>query len=183
MFLMGMVTQVTTKGQFPATELLVITLRFVSDTTVVDQIMNNNRKGYKKEMDNFTTWCQDNNFSLNVCKKKDPVIDFRKCGGVYAPISVNGAEMEMVESFKFFGVNIEAPAKKTHLRLEEIQSEEELEQHLRTLSQWIRYTQKPSISSRMNASSLTLPIQSSIPCPTCGSVCIPKHWPCQLPQN
>eukprot|EP00061_Rhincodon_typus_P002594 g17972.t1 len=34
------------------------------------------------------------------------VIDFRKQSGGHAPVCINGAEVEVVESFKFLGVNV-----------------------------------------------------------------------------
>lgn len=52
------------------------------------------------------SWYQGNNLSRNVSKTKELVIDFMKHGGVYVPISIKGAEVEIVECFKFLGVNI-----------------------------------------------------------------------------
>jgi len=43
---------------------------------------------------------------LNVNKAKEIIINFRKHSGGHAPVYVNGAEAEMVESFKFLGVQI-----------------------------------------------------------------------------
>lgn len=48
---------------------------------------------------------KDNNLSLHVSKTKKLVINFRKRGIVHAPI-INGARLEMVESFKFLVINI-----------------------------------------------------------------------------
>ncbi|XP_051881682.1 uncharacterized protein LOC127575722 [Pristis pectinata] len=55
------------------------------------------------------------------------VIDFRKGGGIHAPVYINGAQVERVESVKLLGVNItnslswsnhvDAMAKKAHQRL------------------------------------------------------------------
>ena len=39
-------------------------------------------------------WCQDNNLSLNVSKRKELIVDYK------------GAVVERVESFKFLGVHI-----------------------------------------------------------------------------
>ena len=51
-------------------------------------------------------WYDDNNLSLNVNKMKEIVIDFKKCSREHAPIYISGDEVEMVESFKFLGVQI-----------------------------------------------------------------------------
>eukprot|EP00061_Rhincodon_typus_P016370 g44557.t1 len=51
-------------------------------------------------------WCKDNNLFLNISKTEELIISFRKQGGGHAPIYINGAEVEMVESVKFLGVTI-----------------------------------------------------------------------------
>eukprot|EP00061_Rhincodon_typus_P016854 g45283.t1 len=62
-----------------------------------------------------------------LCKTKELVTDFRQKGGEHAPIYINGAEVERVESVKFLRVtitdnlswtsHIDAMVKKTHQRL------------------------------------------------------------------
>ncbi|KAI4882102.1 hypothetical protein NFI96_000102 [Prochilodus magdalenae] len=47
-----------------------------------------------------------NNLSLNVNKTKELIVDFRKQEGVHTPITINGAAVERVSSFKFLGVHI-----------------------------------------------------------------------------
>ena len=51
-------------------------------------------------------WCRENNLSLIVSKPKELIVDYRKRQAEQAPININGAEVERVESFKFFGVHI-----------------------------------------------------------------------------
>ena len=51
-------------------------------------------------------WCQDNNLSLNLIKKKEMIVDYRKKRTERAPILIDGAAVEQVESFKFLGVTI-----------------------------------------------------------------------------
>ena len=51
-------------------------------------------------------WCQDNNFSLNVIKTKEMIVVYRKKRTEHAPILIDGAVVEQVESFKFLGVHI-----------------------------------------------------------------------------
>ena len=51
-------------------------------------------------------WCQDNNLSINVIKTKEMIVDYRKKRTEHAPILIDGAAVEQVESFKFLGVHI-----------------------------------------------------------------------------
>jgi hypothetical protein len=51
-------------------------------------------------------WCQDNNLSLVVSKTEELIVDYRKHWGMHNPIHIDGATVERVESFKFFGVHI-----------------------------------------------------------------------------
>jgi hypothetical protein len=51
-------------------------------------------------------WCQDNNLSLNVIKTEEMIVDHRKKWTGHAPILIDGARVEQVESFKFLGVHI-----------------------------------------------------------------------------
>ena len=51
-------------------------------------------------------WCQDNNLSLNVIKTTKMIVDYRKRRAEHAPILIDGAVWEPVESFKFLGVHI-----------------------------------------------------------------------------
>ena len=51
-------------------------------------------------------WWQENNLSLNVDKTKELIVDFRKQQREHAPVHIDGAAVEQVESFKFLGVHI-----------------------------------------------------------------------------
>ena len=51
-------------------------------------------------------WCQDNNLSLIVSKTKELIVDYRKRRSEQAPINIDGAVVERVESFKFLGVHM-----------------------------------------------------------------------------
>ena len=66
-------------------------IKFADDRRVVGLITNNNE----------AAWCQDNNFSLNVSKTKELIVDYRKRRAEQAHIHINGAEVEWVQSFKF----------------------------------------------------------------------------------
>jgi hypothetical protein len=49
---------------------------------------------------------QDNNLSLNVSRTKELIMDYRTKRAEQAPIDIDGAVVEQVESFKFLGVHI-----------------------------------------------------------------------------
>jgi hypothetical protein len=51
-------------------------------------------------------WCRDNNFSLNMIKTKEMIVDYRKRRTRHAPILIDGAAVEQVECFKLLGVHI-----------------------------------------------------------------------------
>ena len=54
----------------------------------------------------LAVWCQDNNLSLNVIKTTELIMDYRKRRTEHAPINIDGAVVERVESFKFLVVHI-----------------------------------------------------------------------------
>ena len=80
-------------------------IKFADNTTVVDLITNNDETAYREEVRDLAVWCQDNNLSLNVSETK-LIVEYRKRRAKQAPININGAVMEWVESFKFLGVHI-----------------------------------------------------------------------------
>ena len=69
-------------------------------------IADNNETAYREEVRELAVWCQDNNPSLNVSKTKELIVDYRKRRAEQAPINIDGAVVERVESFKFIGVHI-----------------------------------------------------------------------------
>eukprot|EP00061_Rhincodon_typus_P018284 g47393.t1 len=101
--------------------------KFTDDTTVVGRISNNDESKYRREIEGLVTWCNENNLSLNIGKTKELITDFGEKGGEYAPIYLDGTEVERVKSIKFIGVTItndlswtsqvNATAKKTQQRL------------------------------------------------------------------
>jgi hypothetical protein len=81
-------------------------IRFADDTTVVGLITDNNETAYREEVRHLAGWCQNNNLSLNVTKTTEMIVDYRKRRTEHAPIVIDGAVVEQVESFKFLGVHI-----------------------------------------------------------------------------
>jgi hypothetical protein len=80
--------------------------KFADDTTVVCLITDNDETAYREEVREMTVWCMGNNLSLSVIKTEEMIVDCRKTRTEHAPILINGAVMEQVESFKFLGVHI-----------------------------------------------------------------------------
>ena len=65
------------------------------DTTVIGQITDGEETAYREEVENLTSWCQDNNLHLNVSKIKELIVDYRKQQGEgHAPIAINGTTVE-----------------------------------------------------------------------------------------
>jgi hypothetical protein len=81
-------------------------IKFADNTIVVGLITNNNETAYREEVTDLAVWCQDNNLSLNVIKTKEMIVDYRKRRADHAPILIDRAVVEQVESFKFLGVHI-----------------------------------------------------------------------------
>ena len=52
-------------------------IKFADATTVVGLITNNDETAYREEVRALEVWCQENNFSLNVNKSKEMIVDFR----------------------------------------------------------------------------------------------------------
>uniref|UniRef100_A0A3P9DSM1 Reverse transcriptase domain-containing protein n=1 Tax=Maylandia zebra TaxID=106582 RepID=A0A3P9DSM1_9CICH len=83
-----------------------IIVKFADDTTVVGLITNGDETAYREEVSALTHWCQDNHLTRNVAKTKELIVDFRRCREVHTPITINGAAVERVSSFRFLGVHL-----------------------------------------------------------------------------
>ncbi|KAL6475087.1 hypothetical protein MHYP_G00161270 [Metynnis hypsauchen] len=81
-------------------------IKFADDTTIIGCITNDDEEPYRKEVKLLTEWCAANNLSLNVSKTKELIVDFRRGSREHAPLSIEGAMVERVNSFRFLGVYI-----------------------------------------------------------------------------
>jgi hypothetical protein len=70
---------------------------------VVGLITDNDKTAYREEDRDLTVLCMDNNLSLKVIKTKEMIVDYRKWSTDHAPILIDWAVVEQVESFKFLG--------------------------------------------------------------------------------
>ena len=63
-------------------------------------ITSDDETAYREEVSDLAVCCWDNNLSPNVSKTKELMVNYRK-QGEHAPIHIDGAAVERVESFKF----------------------------------------------------------------------------------
>ena len=84
----------------------VLVTQFSDDTTVEGYIENADETAYRDEVQRMLGWCTDNNLELNVSKSKEMIVDFRRKKTPIRPLSLNGVEIEQVESFRFLRTTI-----------------------------------------------------------------------------
>ncbi len=84
----------------------VLVVKFSDDTTVVGLISGDDERGYRREVRRLVDWCSVNNLELNVSKTKEMIINFRREKKTPSSLSINGADVEPVDSFKFLGMVI-----------------------------------------------------------------------------
>ena len=82
-----------------------LTIKFADDTTVVG-LIDKDEHDYRRQVDELVMWCAANNLELNVGKTKEIIVDFRRNKTPLMPLSINGAEVETVDTFKFLGIHI-----------------------------------------------------------------------------
>ena len=69
-------------------------------------LITDNNETYREEVRDLAVWCQDNNLSLKVIKTKEMIVHYKKKRTEHAPILIDEAVVEQVESVKFLGVHI-----------------------------------------------------------------------------
>jgi hypothetical protein len=77
-------------------------IKFADSTTVVGLITDNNETAYREEVRDLPGGCQNNILT----KTKEMIVDYRKRRTEHAPILIDRAVVEQVESYKFLGVHI-----------------------------------------------------------------------------
>ncbi|KAI4889033.1 hypothetical protein NFI96_004409 [Prochilodus magdalenae] len=82
-------------------------IKYADDTTVIGLIRDNDETAYRDEIQHLSTWCHDNNLTLNTQKTKEIIMDLRRSRGqAHPPVYISGAAVEQVTSFKFLGTHI-----------------------------------------------------------------------------
>jgi hypothetical protein len=64
------------------------------------------RQPIEKRLETWQSGAKDNSLSLNESNTKELIVDYRKMRAEHAPIHIDGAVVERLESFKFLGVHI-----------------------------------------------------------------------------
>ena len=101
-------------------------LKFADDTVMVS-LLQEDEKEHGPALDDFVAWCEESSLELNVSKTKDMIIDFRKSPSFAPPTVIKGADVEMVQTYKYLGVvldnklcfepHVDATSKKVQQRL------------------------------------------------------------------
>ena len=80
--------------------------KFSDDSAIVGCVSEGNELEYRSVIMDFVDWCERNHLCLNTSKTKEMVIDFRRRTPNYTPVSIQGSDIETVDSFKYLGVHL-----------------------------------------------------------------------------
>ncbi|KAI4878131.1 hypothetical protein NFI96_011076 [Prochilodus magdalenae] len=70
-------------------------------------IRDNDETAYRDEVQHLSTWCHDNNLTLNTQKTKEIIMDLRRSRSqAHPPVYISGAAVEQVTSFKSLATHI-----------------------------------------------------------------------------
>ena len=78
--------------------------KFSDDTAIVAFIRDGLDGEYRELVNNFAAWSRSNHLLLNTSKTKEMVLDFRRSRPPVQPVSIEGADVEVVSSYKYLGV-------------------------------------------------------------------------------
>ncbi|KAI4882104.1 hypothetical protein NFI96_000101 [Prochilodus magdalenae] len=85
----------------------VIPSKLISKLNHLGLIRDNDETAYRDEVQHLSTWCHDNNLTLNTQKTKEIIMDLRRSRSqAHPPFYISGAAVEQVTSFKFLGTHI-----------------------------------------------------------------------------
>ena len=74
-------------------------VKFVDDTVLIGLISDDGSSKYVDEINKFATYCKTNFLELNVEKKKEMIIDFRKSKAIPDPIIINDHTVERARTY------------------------------------------------------------------------------------
>ena len=80
--------------------------KFSDDSSIVGCISEDREDEYRGVVEDFVRWSEENHLQLNIGKTKELVVDFRRKRKPPTPITIQGVEIETVDSYKFLGVHI-----------------------------------------------------------------------------
>ncbi|KAI4892451.1 hypothetical protein NFI96_008743, partial [Prochilodus magdalenae] len=82
-------------------------IKYADDTTVIGLIRDNDETAYRDEIQHLSTWCHNNNLTLNTQNTKKIIMDLRRSRSqAHPPVYISGAAVEQVTSFKFLSTHI-----------------------------------------------------------------------------
>lgn len=81
--------------------------KFSDDSAIAGCVSEGGEQEYRSVIKDFVYWCECNFLCLNTSKTKEMVIDFRRKRTLpYPPVNIQGADIEIVDSFKYLGVHL-----------------------------------------------------------------------------
>ena len=63
-------------------------LKYADDTAILGLISDNDESSYLAQIEQCTSWCENNNLLLNAKKTKELIVDFRKCEPSYSSVII-----------------------------------------------------------------------------------------------
>uniref|UniRef100_A0A1A7YZ32 Uncharacterized protein n=1 Tax=Iconisemion striatum TaxID=60296 RepID=A0A1A7YZ32_9TELE len=80
--------------------------KFSDDSAIVGCVSEGNDQEYRSVIMDFVDWCERNHLRLNTSKTKEMVIDFQRNTPPHSPVNIQGADIEVVDTFKYLGVHL-----------------------------------------------------------------------------
>ena len=90
----------------------VVMIKFSDDTTLEGLIHNSDESAYRGEVERLAGWCSENDLELNVSKRKEMVLDFRKKKTHLVLLTIAGDIVAEVKTFKFLSTTISCDLKR-----------------------------------------------------------------------
>ena len=78
--------------------------KFLDDTAIVACVRDGQEGEYRGLVEDFVQWCKLNHLQLNTSKTKEMVVDFRRSKATTLPVSIEGVNVEVVDTYKYLGV-------------------------------------------------------------------------------
>lgn len=86
-------------------------IKYADDTIVVGLIDKNDETEYRSTIDYVSRWCSENYLALNASKTREMIFDPRKNQNMKNPIIINNTPVQVVDMYKYLGVNIQTDLK------------------------------------------------------------------------
>ena len=78
-----------------------------ADDSVIVSLLEADEQLHGPVVNDFVSWCDESFLQLNVSKTKDMIISFRKSSPCPVLTSIKGADIELVDSYKYLGVVVD----------------------------------------------------------------------------